>query len=319
MKIEKQMIAKELRIAGAIYGRILPGFCNKKYKSTKYINHGMRNNVYLKRSDDTYLRIKVMKSKKCLEAKRSTTKVPGILWIHGGGYSVGAPEMAYFSMPKLMMKSQACVIIAPEYTLSVDKPYPAAFQDCCRALLWMNQHADTLGISREQIFVGGESAGGGLTAAVCLWARNTGTVKIAYQMPLYPMLDDRMESDSMKNNNAPVWNERLNCDGWALYLKDRNRDSLPSYASPARAKNYKNLPPAISFVGSVDPFKDETVMYIEALKRAGVEVEFKVFEGCFHAFDMLVPWSLQAKEARAFFMECFTRACKNAAIGLAHE
>ena len=115
--------------------------------------------------------------------------VPGILWIHGGGYMLGMPEMLYMSRPVQILQAGLGVVVCPAYRLAWQAPYPAAIEDCYTALVWLKEHACELGVRDDQLFVGGESAGGGLTAALCMMARDRGQVNVAYQMPLYPMLD----------------------------------------------------------------------------------------------------------------------------------
>ncbi len=150
------------------------------------------------------------------------------------------------------------VVVSPYYTLSVDKPYPAALDDCYVSLLWLKDNGERYGVRSDQIFIGGDSAGGGLTAALSLYARDKGEVNIAFQMPLYPMLDDRTTVSS-SDNMAPVWNEKSNENGWELYLGGLyGMADVPAYAAPARATDYSGLPPTCSFVGSVEPFLDET-------------------------------------------------------------
>src|SRR5690554_3923005 len=107
-------------------------------------------------------------------------------------------------------------------------------------------------------------------------------------MPLYPMLDDRMITPSAQNNDDPVWSSKQNKLAWQLYLGDLYGDpKIPYYAAPARAMNLKNLPPTLTYVGSVEPFKDETIDYVERLKLQGNQVHFKIFDGGYHAFDIL--------------------------------
>ena len=115
----------------------------------------------------------------------------GVLWIHGGGYISGMKEMVYISRAVELVKSFGAVVVSPGYRLAPLSPYPAAIDDCYAALLYMKQHAAELGVREDQLMVGGESAGGGLCAAVCIRARDSGEANIAFQMPLYPMLDDR--------------------------------------------------------------------------------------------------------------------------------
>ena len=113
--------------------------------------------------------------------KNRNKKVPGVLWIHGGGYMTGMAEMAFFSRALDVVKSGA-VVVAPSYTLSWEKSYPAALRDCYAALLYLKKHAAEFFVRSDQIFVGGESAGGGLTAALCMYARDKGQINIAFQI-----------------------------------------------------------------------------------------------------------------------------------------
>ena len=165
----------------------------------------------------------------------------------------------------------------------------------------MKDHAHALGIRSDQLIVGGVSAGGGLTAAISLRARDTGDVKIALQVPLYPMIDDRQETESARENNAPVWNSETNRWAWRLYLGELSGGDVPAWAAPARATDLRGLPPTVTFVGDLEPFRDETVRYAERLKEAGVPVRFRVFERCFHAFDIVHPNAAVSLQARRFW------------------
>ncbi len=236
--------------------------------------------------------------------------VPGVLWMHGGGYAMGKPEMSVTTYKRLIAES-SCVIVAPDYRLSVEAPYPAALDDCYDTLLWLKENTKELGIRDDQIMIGGESAGGGLTAALSLYARDKKEVNIAFQMPLYPMIDDRMLNESAIDNNAPGWNSTLNEWGWKLYLGELSEKDIPSYAAPSRATDYRNLPPTVTFVGDLEPFRDETIQYVENLKRAGVPVDFQLYKGCYHGFDISCPNADISKRATKFFIESFKYAVNN--------
>ena len=138
--------------------------------------------------------------------------------------------------------------------------------DCYAALLYLRSHAAALGVRSDQLMVGGESAGGGLCAAVCIRARDEGTVNVAFQMPLYPMLDDR-DTETSRDNHGRGWNTRRNHLAWRLYLRGSDRADLPPYAAPARLTDFSGLPPAYSFVGDGEPFYAETVRYFAAARR----------------------------------------------------
>ena len=233
--------------------------------------------------------------------------LPGVLFLHGGGYALGCPEL-FGPAYQMLMRTRACVIVAPDYRKSFDAPYPAAVNDCYATLRWMKQNAAELGIRADQLIVAGQSAGGGLTAAVSLMARDRGDVRIAFQLPLYPMIDDRMTTESARDNDAPVWSSAHNRLGWALYLGGRSGDDVPKYAAPARETNYAGLPPTATFVGDLDPFRDETLEYVAHLRAAGVPAECRVFPGCYHGFDGVRPGARVSREANAFLCEQFARA-----------
>lgn len=223
-----------------------------------------------------------------LSPKEKPVQATGILWLHGGGYIAGMKEMVHMSRAVDLVKQFGAVVVSPGYRLAPLAPYPAAMEDCYAALLYLKAHAEELGVRDDQLMVGGESAGGGLCAAVCIKARDTGTVHIAFQMPLYPMLDDR-DTESSRNNRGRVWNTRKNHFAWRCYLRGQNRQSLPPYAAPTRLADFTGLPPAYTFVGDGEPFYTETVRYIEALRVCGIPAGLDVYHSNMHAFDMMQP------------------------------
>lgn len=233
-----------------------------------------------------------------LKPKRQKEKLPGVLWIHGGGYMTGMAAMVYFNRGRDIAEQCGAVVISPEYRLSPQAPYPAALEDCYEALLFMKEHAEELGICKDRIIVGGESAGGGLTAALCMYARDKGEVNIYFQIPLYPMLDCE-DTESSKDNHAYIWNTKRNHQGWKKYLANVDRTkAVPAYASPARETDYSNLPPAYTFVCDGEPFYSETLKYIENLEKEGIAASVDVYHGNTHAFDMMCPWLKISRQAK---------------------
>jgi acetyl esterase/lipase len=253
--------------------------------------------------DGAKVRLRVYRS----PSETRDQRVPGVLFLHGGGYVLGSPEMNA-GLYETLIGLRDCVVVAPDYRKSLAAPYPAALHDAYAALVWMKENAAELGIRDDQLFVMGQSAGGGLTAAVTLMARDRGDVKVAFQLPLYPMIDDRNETASARDNDAPVWSEKHNKLAWRLYLGDLSGGDVPKYAAPARETDYASLPPTATFVGELDPFRDETIAYVENLRAAGVPVEFKRFEGCYHGFDGIGANTRVGREANEFVHEQFTKA-----------
>jgi acetyl esterase/lipase len=313
MKIKGSMIDKELRATGRMMKIINSTFTEGKLRLFGKVKFKMRvkddamqfMEEWIPRKDGSKLRICIFKPIK------PTENVPGVLWLHGGGYALGAPEQAKV-IAKRLIEASSCVVVAPDYRLSVEAPYPAALEDSYEALLWMKSHAKALGIRDNQLMVGGDSAGGGLSAALTLYARDKGEVAIAFQMPLYPMLDDRMTTESAKDNNAPVWDSKSNFYGWKLYLGELfGTSEVPYYAAPARAEDYRGLPPTVTFVGELEPFRDETIEYVENLRKAGIPVEFEIYKGCYHAFEQMCPKAEVSKKAMSFIINSFKHAVEH--------
>jgi len=311
------MINKEIRLVGRINGffmNIL--FCHERvlYMTRKLAKSVLTrsksnkldyNGVFIEKRNGGNVRACIYKPFDPIE------KAVGVLWIHGGGYAIGAPEMDIGYFEKLI-STTGCVIVSPDYTLSTEKPYPAALEDCYEALLWMKDNSSILGIRDDQLFVCGVSAGGGLTAAVTILARDKGEVSIAFQMPLYPMIDDIMGTESARDNNAPIWNSKSNKLGWKMYLKGLSgSSSVPKYAAPSRETDFTRLPPTYTFVGDIEPFYNETIAYIENLQKAGVQAKADVYEGCYHAFDIMCPGAEVSKRAVSRMLDEFKYAVDN--------
>ncbi|MCR5689035.1 MAG: alpha/beta hydrolase [Clostridiales bacterium] len=234
----------------------------------------------------------------------------GILWIHGGGYILGLKEMVHMSRASDLVLKYGVTVISPGYRLAWRKPYPAAAEDCYAALEYLYAHADALGVRRDRIAVGGESAGGGLAAAVCMMARDRGEVSVAFQMPLYPMLSSS-DTETSKDNHGRVWNTRRNHIGWRAYLRGDAKAEVSPYASPICQTDFSGLPPAYTFVGDGEPFYAETLEYVRKLKEAGVPAEADVYHTDIHAFDMLFPKKSISREAARRFEERFEYALEH--------
>lgn len=235
---------------------------------------------------------------------------PGVLWIHGGGYMMGMKEMVHMSRAVDLVKKYGATVISPGYRLSFVKPYPAAIKDCYDSLVYLKNHAKELDINQNQIMVGGESAGGGLCAALCMVARDKGEVNIAYQMPLYPMLDN-FDTETSADNHGKVWNTRKNHLAWKLYLRKNAKKKVSPYAAPARQTDYSNLPPAYTFVGDGEPFYAEACTYIDNLRKAGIEAQIDVYRSNMHAFDMMKPQLEISKNAALEFNKHFEYAMEH--------
>jgi len=164
-------------------------------------------------------------------------------------------------------------------------------EDCYSALKWLNDNANTLKIDKTRIGLKGESAGGGLAAALALLVRDRGEIKLAFQHLIYPMIDDRV---CVTDNPHPfagefIWTLRDNLFGWSALLDSPpGAEEVSPYAAAARAPDLSGLPPTFISVGALDLFMEENIEYARRLSRAGVPMELHVYPGAFHGFD-LVP------------------------------
>jgi len=221
-----------------------------------------------------------------------TSPVPALLWIHGGGYILGIPEMDNVRISSFA-KQLGIIVVSVDYRLAPEFPYPAPVEDCYAALKWMNVNAGELGIDVNSLAIGGASAGGGLTASLALLARDRQEYKIAFQILIYPMLDDRTTTaaETGVRTGEYLWTAEQNKFGWKALLGgiEPGSDNVPIYAAPARAKSLEGLPPAFIPVGELDLFREENIAYAQRLWAAGVSTELHVVPGAFHGFDAVSP------------------------------
>ena len=215
---------------------------------------------------------------------------PALLDIHGGGFVLGNIEMEHASAVQIAREVGAAVV-AVEYRLAPEHPFPAGVEDCYAALTWLSATVAELNIDPTRIGVGGQSAGGGLSAAVALLARDRGGPPLCFQFLGIPELDDRLETVSMRAfHDTPMWS-RPNAEySWRYYLGDDGpaggKDVSP-YAAPARATDLSGLPPAYVTTMEFDPLRDEGITYALRLLQAGVSVELHSFPGTFHGSSLI--------------------------------
>jgi acetyl esterase/lipase len=243
-------------------------------------------------------------------AGRTNDLLPAVLWIHGGGYVLGHPDMDD-KLCELFVQTAECIVVSVDYRLAPEHPYPAAIEDCYAGLVWMTEESAMLGIDVNRVAIAGASGGGGLTAALALMARDKGGPSIIFQMPLYPMLDNRNITPSSHEitEEGSIWNRTDNVAAWNMYLGEENDVSGgSSYAVPSRAESLAGLPPAYTCVGQLDLFRDETMEYVARLAQAGVDVEFHLYPGCFHLFESLAPETEVSQRAVQGYMDAMARA-----------
>jgi acetyl esterase len=223
----------------------------------------------------------------------------GILDVHAGGFMVGDLEASHRSSVA-MARGVGAVVLAVDYRLAPENPFPAGLEDCYAALSWFSAHAAEQGVDPGRIAIHGGSAGGGLCAALALLARDRGEPSIAFQYLGMPELDDRLSTPSMTRFvDTPGFHRPGAALSWDAYLGEgyRGTDSVSPYAAPARATDLSGLPPAYVSAMEFDPLRDEDIAYALALLAAGVPVEFHLFPGAFHGSSMVAAAEVSQREA----------------------
>jgi acetyl esterase/lipase len=239
-----------------------------------------------------------------VRAHRARTSVgarPCVYWIHGGGYIMGSYATDDLRMDHWCPRFD-CVGVSVEYRLAPEHPYPTPLDDCYAGLRWVHENAEELGVDRSRIGVAGASAGGGLAAALALLARDRGEIPLAFELLIYPMIDDRQASESSRWE-VPIWPPAANTIGWRAYLGELYGGDVPMYAAPARAADLRGLPRAFIAVGALDGFLDEDVEYAMRLTAAGVPTELHVYPGAPHGFDSMAMGASIARRARRHMNE----------------
>ena len=218
----------------------------------------------------------------------STDALPCIYHIHGGGYIAGSSEMMD-PLHRPLVEALGCVLVAVDYRLAPETPYPGPLDDGYTGLAWLFEHASELGVDSRRIGVMGESAGGGLAAALALLARDRGEYALTFQHLIYPMLDDRTctAADPHPFAGEYIWTAHNNRFGWRCYLgTEPGSPGVSPLAAPARMCNLAGLPPTFIATGALDLFAEEDMEYARRLMRAGVPTELHVYPGAVHGFDL---------------------------------
>jgi acetyl esterase/lipase len=227
-------------------------------------------------------------------------KMPALLWIHGGGYVMGDIEQDDRLMKQLVRRID-CVAVSVDYRVAPEHPFPAPVEDCYAALKWLFAHTGELGVEPSRIAIGGASGGGGLAAGLALLARDRKEVQVAFQLLIYPMIDDRnITPASYAITDPRMWNRETNRLAWKAYLgRDGGGADVSPYAAASRGTDLSNLPPAYIPVGALDLFVDENIEYAQRLIQAGVPTELHVYPGAFHGFDLFAPSASVSKQFKA--------------------
>jgi acetyl esterase/lipase len=214
----------------------------------------------------------------------ATTPLPAVYYIHGGGMILGNVD-GEDAAAELICDRVPAVVVSVEYRLAPEHPYPAPVEDCDAGLLWLAGNATEIGVDPDRLAIYGASAGGGLTIATALTARDRGGPAVRLMMPIYPMIDDRnVTPSSHEVTDIGIWDRAANVEAWAYYLGGRPADQ---YAAPWRATDLTGLPATFIDVGTVDVFRDEDIAFAQRLMQAGVPTELHVHPGSYHGAESL--------------------------------
>jgi acetyl esterase len=210
-------------------------------------------------------------------------RLPVLVWFHGGGWTIG--DLDTHDVPCREFANLAhCAVVSVGYRLAPEHKFPAAFEDAVAATHWVLANAGALGLDGSRLAVGGDSAGGNLAAALAIEFRETWAPRIALQVLIYPATDMAADTRShrefadgyMLTRDAILWFKGLYLNG--------PEDEANWRASPLRANDLSNLPPAYIITAGFDPLLDEGRAYADRLRAAGVSVTYECFEGQIHGF-----------------------------------
>jgi acetyl esterase/lipase len=232
---------------------------------------------------------------------------PGVVFFHGGAFVLGDTYAEEYRCLRFAGDA-GCVVVSVEYRLAPEHPYPAAVDDGRAAFDWTRAHAAELGIDPARLAVAGSSAGGALAAALALAVRDAGETVPAFQLLVYPVTDDRMDTPSMRAFDAtPMWTNLANAHMWQHYLGRSDGDldaggvsahaDVSPYAAPGRARDLSGLPPTYLVTAELDPLRDEGFAYAQRLVQSGVPTELHNVSGACHGFDLVAPRTSLAQRA----------------------
>jgi acetyl esterase/lipase len=227
-----------------------------------------------------------------------TGPFPVLVYFHGGGWVIG-DLVAYDATCRALTNAAGCLVVAMEYRLAPEHKFPAAPEDCYAAICWVAANAVAIGGDPRRIAIGGDSAGGNLTAVVAQMARDRGGPALVYQLLVYPVTNYGYDTASYRENaegylltkDAIVW-------FWNHYLRSATDGNNP-LASPLQANDLHGLPPAMVLTAEFDPLRDEGEAYAIRLQEAGVPVTLKRYAGTIHGFFSLGAVLDQGKQAMA--------------------
>jgi acetyl esterase len=212
-----------------------------------------------------------------------TRPAPVLVYFFGGGWTLGTIDTSD-GICRALTNAVGCTTISVGYRLAPEHKFPAAIDDCYAATAWISEHAEQLGIDPDRIAVGGDSAGGNLAAGVTLLAKDKGGPLLAHQLLVYPNTDYLSDTPSVRENTDPLLFNSTSVDWYWRHYLNSPEDGAHPLASPLRAPDLTDLPPATVITAEYDPLRDQGEQYAARLCEAGVPVEQTRYEGMVHGF-----------------------------------
>jgi acetyl esterase len=209
--------------------------------------------------------------------------LPALVYYHGGGWTIGDLD-THDALCRQLANGAGCAVFSVDYRLAPEYPFPAAVEDCIGATRYLCAHAQALGIDPARVAVGGDSAGGNLAAVVCLDARQRGGPPLAFQLLVYPAVDQRCGFPSHRENAEGYLLTRDAIEYFRGAYLPRKDDWTDWRASPLLAEDHAGLPPAFILVAGFDPLRDEGRAYAQRLEASGAAVTVREYDDMVHGF-----------------------------------
>jgi acetyl esterase len=221
-----------------------------------------------------------------------SANAPCLVYCHGGGFFIEAAQ-AHKKMMFEYAEKANCIIVFPHYRVSLNNPFPTSLEDCYSVLNWAYDNVALLGIDKNKIAIGGDSAGGNLASCVAQMALDRQKINLCFQLLVYPVCDHTLSTPSMQTfQDTPLWNAPSSKLMWDVYLKGKDRNSLPKYVSPLQRTDLKGLPPTYIETAEFDCLRDEAILYAQKLTDTNIEVELNQTKGTIHAYDIIEKSSI---------------------------
>jgi acetyl esterase/lipase len=224
--------------------------------------------------------------------------LPGLVYFHGGGLVAGSLD-THDGICRSLTAATGCRVLAVDYRLAPEHPFPAAVEDGFVATGWVATHAAELGVDPDRLGICGDSAGATLAAAVCHSAAAAGQPHLACQFLICPIMDYAAESDSRRSLAEGYLVDRATLEHDLRHYLPAGADRADPRVSPLRAADLRGLPPSCIQTAECDPLRDEGAAYAERLRLAGVASTYRCHPGMIHLFyglGALIPYASTAFE-----------------------